>query len=218
MKKTIVVAFAAVALSTSAFANTGMKNDEQAGTAPSKQSKQTVMTPDKMKQSTALNEIHHLNQKEIETAKLVQKKAQSPQLKEYAQTILRDHQQADSKLMDLAKSQNIELSKYEAAGFEKSTRQALEKMSGMEFDRSFVEMAKMDHKQNLQEVKTTTDTIQNTQIQQYLTSELMPALEKHQQSANSLKISGTAEQAGEMGDMDMEEMEPEAMETPSSME
>ncbi|OFZ22792.1 MAG: hypothetical protein A2X94_11850 [Bdellovibrionales bacterium GWB1_55_8] len=201
MKRSVIAAFAVLALSSTAFANQPMKSGDEAGKMGSEKG---MMTPDKLKQSAVLNEIHHLNQKEIEMARLVQTKAQSPELKEYARTIVTDHEKADKRVMDLAKSQNLELSKYSAAGYEKEMKKNLEKLSGTEFDRAFVEMARMDHKSHLQEYKMTETSLQDPQIQQFVRSDFIPVLERHQTAVDKIPVTGTTtERAGEMGEEDM---------------
>lgn len=56
-----------------------------------------------------LRELHAVNQREIDAAKLAEARASSPQVKGFASEMLRDHQAADEKLQDLARKRHLNL-------------------------------------------------------------------------------------------------------------
>jgi putative membrane protein len=64
---------------------------------------------DATKVRSVLQLIHSANQAEIKAAKLAQEKAKNPDVKAFADRMVKDHTDADKKLSDLAGKQNIDL-------------------------------------------------------------------------------------------------------------
>ena len=54
-----------------------------------------------------VDKLHEANQGEVKFAELAQNKAQNPQVKEFAQQLLREHRNADMKLSEFAKGKNM---------------------------------------------------------------------------------------------------------------
>lgn len=56
-----------------------------------------------------LERLHHINQTEIKQAKLAQQNSQNPDVKSYADMMIKSHTDADKKVMDYAKTQKMTL-------------------------------------------------------------------------------------------------------------
>jgi putative membrane protein len=104
-----------------------------------------------------IQKIHASNKAEIHMAQIGAERAQSPEVKQFAETLQRDHQQLDEKLTAAAQSAGVEL---EGKDYEKKHERAmkdmgkLEKKSGQEFDREFMSHMVKDHEKDLKDVKS----------------------------------------------------------------
>ncbi len=212
--KTFVIAIAAFALSGPAFSNEEAKIQKQeAGTQEQNmpadphvtygeqeqdsasqqagaQASQDVVS--QIQKTTLLNEIQHMNQKEIEWANLAQEKAQSQQLKDLAKQIAQDHQRANQKLQQIARQQNIQLSEFSMAGWEKASTDRLNQLSGSDFDRAFVELNRSTHNQTMEQLQAALKDVKDKQIESYVKQDLMPAMKQHQKMAKTVTPSQTA--------------------------
>jgi len=82
----------------------------------------------------------------IEFAKMAEKKATSPKVKDFAARLAKDHQKCYDKLSEVSKNQKVAI----VAGLEKDTKaemERLDKLSGAEFDREFISGAIKGHKE-----------------------------------------------------------------------
>lgn len=191
--KTMALAGTVLMMSATVYADdTTQSSQEQ---QPGK--KAGMMSPEKIQQSAVLNELHHLNQKEIRMGEMAQNKAQSPEVKEFAKTMVQDHKKLENTLRKQAQNQQVSLSDYKAAGYEEETMNNLEQLSGTEFDRAFMELGKLSHKQDIQELQATQDAVENQQIKDLVKNDVMPILQRHQKSADKIKLQ-PSQQAGEV--------------------
>jgi len=123
--------FAAAALAMAAFpayAQTGSSSGTGSTPAanpsyPSGSTSQSATTPstpqpglkDSMaakggdQQNKVLGFLHHVNKTEIEMAKLAKDNASSDQVKKFADTLIKDHQNADDQVVAFAKTHNVDL-------------------------------------------------------------------------------------------------------------
>jgi predicted outer membrane protein len=90
-----------------------------------------------------LEQLHAFNQSKLKIGQVAQKRAHAQAVKDLANAVVRDHDQIDRKLQDLAKKRNLNLGKvgYQSqidADLQKDT-QALEAQSGDAFDRLYVQ-------------------------------------------------------------------------------
>ncbi|MGI8955420.1 MAG: DUF4142 domain-containing protein [Chthoniobacterales bacterium] len=77
---------------------------------------------------------------EVENAKMAKEKAKNDSTKEVAERMITDHTKANEKLMEMAKEENLDLSKVEAK---------LARMSGDNFDKEYLTMLKKDHEKDI---------------------------------------------------------------------
>jgi putative membrane protein len=104
-----------------------------------------------------LQKIHAANQAELQMADLGSQRAESPEVKQYAEMLRKDHQEMDQQLTQAAQASGAQL---EGKAFEKKQKDAhkdmekLQSKSGAEFDREFMSHMVKDHEKDLKDVKS----------------------------------------------------------------
>jgi putative membrane protein len=79
---------------------------------------------------------------EVESAKMAKEKAKNDATKEVADRIMADHTKANEELMNIAKEENLDLSKTETKAMSMSA-------SGDNFDKEYLTMMKKDHEKDI---------------------------------------------------------------------
>ncbi|HYD48596.1 MAG TPA: DUF4142 domain-containing protein [Terriglobales bacterium] len=130
---------------------------------------------------------------EVELGKLGAKKAQSAEVKQFAQRMITDHNKANSQLEALASKEGVDLPK-DVGAEHKAAIDRLEGLSGDEFDRAFAAQMVADHEKT---VKLFRDASQASSVDEDLrqfAKKTLPTLEHHKQEADELnsKVRGTA--------------------------
>lgn len=103
-----------------------------------------------------LEKIHAANQTELHMAGMGAQQAQSSEVKQYAETLRKDHQRMDQELQQSAQQMGVQL---EGKAFQKKQDDAmkdmkkLEKKTGQDFDKEFMSRMVKDHKSDLKEVQ-----------------------------------------------------------------
>lgn len=162
-------------------AQSGEQEARQAGAQEGQQQwKQQIRS------TSALNHLHHINQKEIELARLGEEKAQSNEVKQASKRIRQDHEQADKRLRDAAKQANVELTEYQPATHDRAVRERLEQFEGRQFDQAYLEVMQMGHQMAMQNL----DNIQelaagNEQLRQAV-DVVRPTIQQHMQTNQNL--------------------------------
>lgn len=141
-----------------------------------------------------LAHLHHFNQKEVQLSKLALDKSQSKQVKDFAQRLMTDHQNADRKVMELAEAESLKLPDFQLAGYEKANMDQLEKMKGPQFDQAFVILMDTGHKIIAQELELARTTAKDPQIIG-LIDVILPTIRDHQKMAVRLE-KGESQMAG----------------------
>jgi putative membrane protein len=93
-----------------------------------------------------VNHLHHMNLQEIQLAQLAQQKATSPDVKQYAQSLITDHQMADQKLTALAQTKGLKVGdvrpgtdvERKKVDMEKSSLALLQSLEGPPFEQQFL--------------------------------------------------------------------------------
>lgn len=146
------------------------------------------MSPKQMEVNAAFNQLQHLDKKEIEMAKMAQNKAQSQEVKNLAEKMLREHQRLEKELKAAAKSENINMADYQLAGYEKSMMSDMEKLSGTQFEKTFVKHAKMAHEEAVKNLQSLQKRIDNKKFTNLVKTEYLPLLKAHRQMAANIKV------------------------------
>ncbi len=127
---------------------------------------------------------------EVELGNLAKEKAQSDQVKQFAQRMVDDHGKANDQLKSIAEQKGITLPTSLPAK-EQQTKDKLSKLSGERFDHEYMEHMLMDHKKDVAEFKKASQTAKDNDIRQFASSTL-PTLQDHLKEAQQLAPKETA--------------------------
>jgi putative membrane protein len=100
--------------------------------------------------AAAMKQMAQSNLNEIAAGKIAASKAQSPQVKSFGQKMVDDHTQMLQDLRTLAKAKDVVLPE-SASAKDMAQGKLLERKSGAEFDREFMEHMVKDHETALKE-------------------------------------------------------------------
>jgi putative membrane protein len=132
---------------------------------------------------------------EVEAARLAMQRASSPDVKQFAQQLMKDHTDANEKLMQIAQDKGIQLPKQ----LDAKHRQHIDKLSklnGEEFDREFIrEMGLKDHKKDIQAFEKQARQGKDTELKTFA-EETLPVLQKHLAMAQKVASAESAEARG----------------------
>jgi putative membrane protein len=143
--------------------------------------------------------LHHVNQMEIDLAKIAQK-AGTTQSKNYASTLLTDHQSADKDLTAFAKAHKLATIPADKPMTdadrqdEKDMTTAmahLKTLKGAEFDKEYLNMMVSGHDKELTKIDTAISAAGNPDLQTMLKS-VKPVLQRHADQARDLMKSPQA--------------------------
>src|SRR5213082_834387 len=87
---------------------------------------------------------------EVELGKLATEKASSDEVKKFGQRMVDDHSKANDQLKQLASSKGIDVPS-ELNAKDKATKERLSKLSGEQFDRSYMQDMVKDHTKDVSE-------------------------------------------------------------------
>jgi putative membrane protein len=133
---------------------------------------------------------------EVEAARLAQERAASAEVKEFAQTLLKDHQAANEKLQRIAADKGIALPK-ELDAKHKAELKKLSDAKGEDFDRKFIQrMGLKDHKKDISMFEKQAKQGKDAQLKSFA-EQSVPTLRKHLSMAQ--KIAGGGESAEAVG-------------------
>ena len=172
-----------------------------------------AMTDDKV-----LRHLHHANMEEIKAGQMAQSKASSSGVKDYARTLVQDHQQADKQVLAMADKMHVDMKKNMEMGdmdhskmdhskmdhsqmsgtdhdkmkMHQAKMDQLQKMSGKEFDQTFLTMMVNGHDHVIQMVNTAQSNAKGDL--KAMLDHMLPTLERHKQMAQDLmqKLGDTA--------------------------
>jgi len=172
-----------------------------------------AMTDDKV-----LRHLHHANMEEIKAGQMAQSKASSSGVKDYARTLVQDHQQADKQVLAMADKMHVDMKKNmemgdmdhskmdhskmdhsQMSGMDQDKMKQhqakmdeMQKLSGKEFDRAFLSMMVDGHDHVIQMVNTAQSNAKGDL--KAMLDHMLPTLERHKQMAQDLmqKLGDTA--------------------------
>lgn len=122
---------------------------------------------------------------EVELAQLAQEKAQSQDVKDYAQMIENDHKQANDRLRSIAQNKNITL----PAGMKEDHREEIEDLrdkSGQEFDQEYMDKMVSEHEDDISKFEDMREDVQDTELRSWIDNTLT-TLREHRDEAERIK-------------------------------
>lgn len=150
-----------------------------------------------------LSTLHRANQMEVQMGQLAQQKGVSQGVKDYGARLVKDHQQADQRLMTYAQKKNLQLGEPKVDNdFKKTMKNAseatmakLQSLQGPAFDRAFLAHMVGHHDSDIAKVMAGQQQFAtNTELKKELDS-LLPTLKQHRQQAYRLLGQETPRQA-----------------------
>jgi len=135
------------------------------------------------------------NQCEMQMAQLAQQKAQDPQVKQFAQRMMQDHQQAQQQLQTAAQESGVQLPRSIPA-IKQQEMKVFQSLNGKEFDQHFISKMRAAHAKAVSEYQDVAQLAKEDHIKQYA-SKTLPTLQEHyqqvQQTATALGLPNTSE-------------------------
>jgi putative membrane protein len=127
---------------------------------------------------------------EVQLGKLAQEKAHDPQVKDFGRRMADDHGKANEQLKQLASTKGVTLPT-EPDGKHKRLADKLAKMSGDEFDRTYMKEMVDDHKEDVKAFRDMAKSAKDAEIRSFASSTL-PTLEEHLKMAQGIHASAQA--------------------------
>jgi putative membrane protein len=122
---------------------------------------------------------------EVQLGELAKEKATNKGVKDAAAMILADHTKANQELKSLAGQKGVELPADIEVG-QKMARQKLEKLSGAEFDKEWVQQMIKDHKTAIDLFEDASKDAKDSDVKAFA-SKTLPTLRGHLQHVEGLK-------------------------------
>jgi putative membrane protein len=168
--------------------------DQQQQQAQQGQTQFIRMTGQEFTPEQFIQNVASIGMFEVESAKLAQEKAQDEEIKQFAQELERDHQQANEELRQIAQEMEVEFPQE----MMEPHRQALDKLrqaSGSQFDQQFHQMQLQAHEETVRYFQTADQRIQEPELKQYV-QKTLPTLREHHEQIQSHQHSG-GQQSGQ---------------------
>jgi putative membrane protein len=125
------------------------------------------------------------NLAEVETGKLAQTKAQSPEVKKFAAQMVKDHSKAGAELQTLAQQKNLMVPK-DVSAEHKAAMEKLKSKSGPEFDAAFMDQMKKDHDKAVALFTAASTSASVDKDLQGFAKKTLPTLQEHHHMAMDL--------------------------------
>jgi putative membrane protein len=166
-----------------------------------------------MNDAQILRHLHHANMEEIKAGQMAESKGSSQGVKDYARTLVQDHQQADKQVLAMAQKMNVDMKKdmdmsnmdhskmdhskmdhsqmsgmdHDKMKMHQAKMDQMQKMSGKDFDQAFLTMMANGHEHVI-------DMVKNAQANakgdlKNMLDQMLPTLERHKQMAQDLEKS-----------------------------
>src|SRR4051812_11651975 len=121
---------------------------------------------------------------EVELGQLAQQKAQSEDVKQFAQRMVADHSQANSDLLSMGDKMNLTLP---TALDDKTQKEKnrLSKLNGAKFDKEYMHLMIDDHQKDVDEFQKESQNAINSDVKSFA-SKTLPTLQQHLDLAKSI--------------------------------
>jgi putative membrane protein len=120
---------------------------------------------------------------EVEMGKMAQQKGSSDQVKQFGSRMVDDHSKANDELKQIASSKGITLPT-DLDAKHKSKMEKMQKLSGAQFDRAYMDDMVSDHKQDVADFKKEANSGKDSDIKAFA-AKTLPTLEDHLKMAQS---------------------------------
>jgi len=124
------------------------------------------------------------NNAEMQLGQLAQTKATDPQVKQFAQKMMQDHQQAQRDLQEAAQQAGVQLPRSVPATKQQELR-VFQSLSGKEFDQQYIACMQAGHAKAVNQYQAVAQLSKNDQIKAYA-SKTLPTLQQHYQQVQQV--------------------------------
>lgn len=131
----------------------------------------------------ALNHLHHMNQRQIEMAKMAETKAKTPSVLNLAHQIRADHERLDTRVNQIADDRSVDLESFELNTYEKVLRNRLRDLSAPEFETAFLRVIDRGHEVAAADLRMIRDEVNDEQLN-LLIRDAIPAMQAHKQGSS----------------------------------
>lgn len=173
------------------------ENSSSSGAAPASSS--NTETSNTNKESSLSSSDQHFvmeaakgNKAEVELGQVVAQKTTNPQVKRFAEMMVKDHTQALNQLQQLAETKKVTLPS-ELPDDAKDLESKINSASGSDLDKTYMDAMVDDHQKDVQEFKDASKDAQDKEVKQWASSTL-PTLQQHLQKAKQIdaKLGGNS--------------------------
>jgi putative membrane protein len=127
---------------------------------------------------------------EVELGKLATEKGSSEEVKKFGQRMMEDHTKANDELKQLASSKGVNLPD-QLSTKDRLLKEHLSKLSGPNFDRSYMENMVKDHKKDVADFARESNGAKDPDVKQFA-SKTLPTLKDHLKEAEGISHVKTA--------------------------
>lgn len=122
---------------------------------------------------------------EVQTGQLIQQKNASPQAKQFAQTLVQDHSQANDQLQQIAQQKELNVPQQPSSDA-RSELKKMQGMSGAQLDKEFARHEVQDHKKDIAMFEKEAKSGKDPELKDFA-QKTLPVLRKHLQMAQALQ-------------------------------
>ena len=134
-------------------------------------------------------------QAEVTMGQLATQKAEDPAVKKFAERVVEDHTKANQQLNQILLQKGAAVPDEALTGSEQKEMNRLQKLSGTEFDKAYINHMLRDHKKDVKQFQNESDDAKDPDIRTFATTTL-PVLQDHLKMAEDLDAAVKAEKSG----------------------
>jgi putative membrane protein len=124
--------------------------------------------------------------KEVKVAELGTRKAASPEVKAFAETLVKDHTAANKELTAFASANKVEISAAASPEAAEKVQDLEKEETGQGFDKAFLDGMVASHKKTIEEFEETSKNTQNASLKAWV-DKTLPTLKAHHEQAKALE-------------------------------
>lgn len=179
MRRTQLFVAALFAVSVAACGNYGARSDGTPGAAG------TSGAALSMGERSFVQDQLKDGKREVQLGQLAEKNASSPDVKQFASTMVQDHTRAGNKLEEIAQRENVEMDS-KSGDDARDDVEKLSKLSGRDFDKEYIDLMVKDHKDAVDSLQDQAENADNASVKTWA-AETLPRVKHHLEQAQQLQ-------------------------------
>jgi putative membrane protein len=134
---------------------------------------------------------------EVELGQLASQRAESPEVKQFGQRMVQDHGKANDQLKQLAQSKGLQVPAETDKSHQKKMEK-LQKLSGAQFDKQYMDDMVKDHKKDVKEFQKQAKSAKDPDVKNFA-AQTAPTLQEHLQMAEAAQKTAKSESKSSRG-------------------